>query len=126
MAEPPPVAVNLDPDLAARSECRLVTIGRTTGQPRELRIWFSVANGRVYLLAAERETHWVRNVRVDPRVRIRFKDRAFEGVARFVEGDPAEPVARAAMESKYGTKYLGKWLREALPVEIELTGEVAP
>lgn len=41
-----------------------------------------------------------------------------------MEGTPEDPIARDAFAAKYGTKYLAKFLREALPVAIDLQREV--
>jgi hypothetical protein len=49
----------LDTELAATVECRLITTGRTTGQRREIRIWFSSVGDRLFLLAQDRDcAHW--------------------------------------------------------------------
>jgi len=45
----------LSTDDAKRSVCRLETIGRTSGQPRELEIWFAADGDRVYLLSGGRD-----------------------------------------------------------------------
>jgi hypothetical protein len=37
----------LDDDLSATVECRLITVGRRTGQPREIRIWFGAVGDRL-------------------------------------------------------------------------------
>ena len=115
----------LDDELRATVECRLVTTGRTSGEPREIRIWFSAVDDRVFLLAQDQErAHWVRNVVAEPRVRLRIGTRTFEGAARLVDpSHPDDQVARETFAAKYGTKYLGKFLREALPVAIDLERE---
>ncbi len=115
----------LDDELRATVECRLATIGRSSGEPREIRIWFGVGADRLYLLAQDRErAHWVRNVQIEPRVAVRIGVRRFEGRARIVDpGADEDGVARERFAAKYGTKYLAKFLREALPVAIELERE---
>jgi deazaflavin-dependent oxidoreductase (nitroreductase family) len=117
----------LDDELRAEIECRLTTTGRHSGQPREIRIWFGVEGDRLYLLSQEQErAHWVRNVLAEPRVELRIGGCRFEGRARVV--DPAEAddgVARERFAAKYGTKYLAKFLRQALPVVVDLERELA-
>ena len=116
----------LDQRAAARSVCQLVTTGRRSGQPRSIEIWFAAAGDRVYMLSGGGEAaHWVQNLRRDPRVRLEIGGRTYEGRARVVQGEAADPVARATVAAKYGTRGLEDWLRESLPVEIELIGEVA-
>lgn len=120
----------LDEALRAELECRLVTRGRTTGLPRAITIWFAAAPDadRVFVLAGGREqSHWVRNVLVDGRVTVRIRDRSFDGTARVIapEEEEADRVARDTIAAKYGTKWLKRWLRESLPVEIRLEREAA-
>ena len=117
----------LDDELRATIECRLVTTGRTSGEPREIRIWFSAVGDRVFLLSQERaRAHWVRNVAAEPRVQVRIGARTFGGRAQALDpSDPDDQVARETFATKYGTKYLGRFLREALPVAIDLEREVA-
>jgi deazaflavin-dependent oxidoreductase (nitroreductase family) len=113
----------LDERAAARPVCRLVTIGRRTGEPRSIEIWFATVGDRVYMLSGGGEAaHWVQNLRQDPGVRLEIGGRTFSGRARVVQGEAADPVARAAVAAKYGTRGLEDWLRESLPVEIELEG----
>ena len=116
----------VDAELAATIECRLVTTGRTSGDPREIRIWFSSNGDRVFMLSQDQErAHWVRNIVADPRVTLHIGQRAFEGVASVLDrSDPDDATARETFAGKYGTKYLGKFLREALPVAIDLEREL--
>lgn len=115
----------LDDDLRAASECRLTTTGRKTGAPREIRIWFAAVEDRLFMLAGGREkAHWVRNVQAAPAVRVRIGRRTFEGHGRAIEGESDDPVAREAIAAKYGRQGLDAWLRESLPVRIDLEREV--
>ena len=64
----------------------LTTTGRRTGQPREIEIWFTARAGRYYVVAEHREqARWVRNVRADPRIRVRLGDRTFAVTARPID-----------------------------------------
>ena len=100
---------------------------RTSGEPREIRIWFSAVGDRVFLLSQDQErAHWVRNVVADPRVTLHIGQDAFEGVASVLDrSDPDDAIARETFAAKYGTKYLGKFLRDALPVAIRLERALA-
>jgi hypothetical protein len=45
----------------------LTTVGRKSGLPRIVEIWFVVYQHRVYLLAEHGlKTHWVRNIQLNP------------------------------------------------------------
>ncbi len=120
---PQPLA---DAELAATIECRLITTGRSSGEPREIRIWFSSAGDRLFLLSQDRDrAHWVRNVVAAPQVQVWIGARRFEGTASVLDpSNPDDHVARETFAAKYGTKYLGKFLRTALPVAIDLEREV--
>jgi deazaflavin-dependent oxidoreductase (nitroreductase family) len=115
------------PDDAKRSVCRLETIGRTSGQPREIEIWFAADGDRVYLLSGGRDdAHWVRNLRADPHARIRVGSRWLAGTAREIEGEADETHARQLLAGKYQGwregRSLSEWARESLPVGIDLSG----
>lgn len=102
-------------DLADKKVLYLTTIGRKTGLPREIEIWFVVCRGRFYLFAETGEAaNWVRNIRHEPAVAVRIGQCRVDGVARVL--DPRtdrslwdEVVAIA--ERKYG------W-GAGLPIEI--------
>jgi len=93
----------------------LTTIGRITGQPREVEIWFVESKGKLYILAEQfHNAQWVKNIERNPRVRVRLGARRFEATARVLESKVDRPtwlaVQRLARE-KYG------W-GDGLPVEI--------
>ena len=119
--------MTLDAELAGRSVCRLETIGRTSGQPRDIEMWFAAdpRRDRIYLLSGGRErAHWVRNIRHDPTVRVRISGRWFNGEASEIEGGPDEMLAREALATKYqgwrSGAQLSGWARTSLPVAIDL------
>lgn len=121
-------SVSADELLAAHagdSVCHLQTIGRTTGRPRTIEIWFATDGKRIYLLAGGRDrAHWVRNLRAEPRVRVRIGGRTLAGLAREIEGGEREPVARRLLAAKYQRwregEPLSRWAARSLPVEISL------
>ena len=105
----------------------LQTTGRTSGRRRTIEIWFATDGTRIYLLAGGRDrAHWVRNLRVEPRVRLRIGGRTIDGSARVIEGEPTDMVARHLLAAKYqgwseGAP-LSSWAAGSLPVEV-LPGE---
>ena len=93
----------------------LTTIGRITGQPREIEIWFVESKGKLYILAEQfHDAQWVKNIERNPRVHVRLGARQFEATARVLDGERDRPtwltVQQLARE-KYG------W-GDGLPVEI--------
>jgi len=60
----------------------LTTVGRATGLPREVEIWFVVCRERFYLFAETGEAAgWVKNIRRNPRVTIRIAGRQIDATA---------------------------------------------
>ena len=57
----------------------LTTIGRKTGHPREIEIWFVKRDGRVYILAEHGyKAQWVRNILVNPSVTVTLSGKRWE------------------------------------------------
>lgn len=114
-------------DTEARLDvCDLETIGRTSGQPRVLEIWFAADGDRIYLLSGGRDAaQWVRNLQQTPRVRVRLGERWYEGSAGVIEGAADEQRARELLATKYQGwrvgRRLSQWARESLPVAIDLS-----
>lgn len=116
--------------------CYLTTVGRRTGQPHVVEIWFGVHDGALYLLAGGRDqSDWVRNVIRHPQVEVRFGTREASphlGQARVVHGreEPAlDATARSVLAAKYqgwtSGQPLSSWARTALAVEIRLSESAA-
>jgi deazaflavin-dependent oxidoreductase (nitroreductase family) len=115
--------------LADEPYCYLTTIGRRTGRPHTIEIWFAVHDGALYLLSGNRDrSDWVRNLRKNPLVEVRIGRPDAEpraGRARVVNAQ-AEPeldaVARRLLAAKYQGwregRPLSQWARTALPVQI--------
>ena len=103
--------------------CHLQTIGRTSGRPRTIEIWFATDGDRVYFLAGGRHrAHWVRNLIADPQVRVRIGGHTLPGVARVVEGEEHEALARQLLAAKYQHwaegRPMSSWASGSLPVEV--------
>ena len=77
-------AIGLGP-LVGRLVLLLTTTGRKSGQPRVTALQYEEIDGAIYL-GSSRGIHadWVRNIHADPRVKIRVKDRRFDGLAEVV------------------------------------------
>ena len=64
----------------------LTTIGRTTGLPREIEIWFVVCREHFYLFAETGEVAgWVKNIRRNPKVTVRIGGRQIDATARVLD-----------------------------------------
>ncbi len=114
----------LDPALADEDYCYLTTVGRRSGRPREIEIWFGLDGETLFLLSGGRDrSDWVRNLRADPRVSVRIADRVMEGRARIVDDPEEDQRARTLLVDKYGPRYSGdlsSWRADALPVAVDL------
>jgi deazaflavin-dependent oxidoreductase (nitroreductase family) len=93
----------------------LTTIGRRTGLPREIEIWFVVWRERLYLFAETREAAgWVKNIRQNSKIMVRIGEWRTEATARVLDPHTDrklwEQVAEIA-NRKYG------W-GDGLPVEV--------
>jgi deazaflavin-dependent oxidoreductase (nitroreductase family) len=84
----------------------LTTIGRRSGRPRQIEIWFTRHAGRYYPVAEHGlKAHWVRNLLAEPAVRARIGHRSFRGRARVVDGRSERDLVatiRERSEAKYG------------------------
>jgi deazaflavin-dependent oxidoreductase (nitroreductase family) len=119
--------MTLDEALAREDFGYLETIGRRSGRPHEVEIWFAADSEqpRVYMLAGGRErADWVLNIRANPAVRVRIGGKSFAGQAREIEGTAEEDAARKLVGAKYGYWRAGTelkgWARDSLPVAIDL------
>lgn len=105
--------------------CYLTTIGRTTGIERTVEIWFGLEGDSLYLLSGGGDSaHWVRNLRVDDRVKVKLGRKTYPGVARLVGAPDEEARARRLLAAKYEGwepgKRLSSWARHSLVVAVDL------
>src|SRR5690242_10323818 len=93
----------------------LTTVGRRTGLPRQIEIWFVVYGERFYLFAETGEAAaWVKNIRRNPEVVVRVGEWQLDATARVLDRQADRNLwdQLAVMANhKYG------W-GEGLPVEI--------
>ena len=83
----------------------LTTMGRRSGLPRDIEIWFTRRGTRYYVVAETGErAHWVQNLRAEPRVRWKVGTRLQSGRARILA--PARDAALCAdVQARSVTKY---------------------
>ena len=84
----------------------LTTIGRRSGLPREIEIWFTEHGGHHYVIAEHDErAQWVRNLKANAAVRFRVGNQTFQGHARVLDGAADAEligIVRRLSEQKYG------------------------
>jgi deazaflavin-dependent oxidoreductase (nitroreductase family) len=115
----------VDASFAREPYAYLTTIGRRSGEPRRIEIWFAAAeSGRVvYLLAGGGHgAGWVRNLMRDPRVQVEIARRRFTGTARVLGRGDEDALARRLVYEKYreGEADLEEWRDTALAVAIDV------
>ena len=104
----------------------LTTVGRQTGRPHRIEIWFGVEDERMYLLAGGRDrSDWMRNLRANSRVTVELGGETRAGAARILQPGTAEDRrARELLVAKYRQgDDLDEWGRMSLPVVIEFSDE---
>ncbi|HKH10526.1 MAG TPA: nitroreductase/quinone reductase family protein [Rubrobacter sp.] len=107
------------------SFCYLTTVGRVTGRPHEIEIWFSLVpeTRTLYMLAGGGDrSDWVKNLRREPAVTVRIAGEELKGAARVVEEVGEDGLARRLLVEKYERSpgELSGWRRRALPVAVDL------
>jgi deazaflavin-dependent oxidoreductase (nitroreductase family) len=111
--------------LAQESYCYLTTIGRVSGRPHEIEIWFGVQNTTLYILSGSEKSDWVRNLLKEPAVTVRIAKHTFTGTGRVVANKEEELRARYLIAEKYQEwqdgKTLSQWAQTALPVAIDVS-----
>jgi deazaflavin-dependent oxidoreductase (nitroreductase family) len=104
--------------------CYLTTVGRHSGRPHRIEIWFALRGDTIYLLSGGRDrSDWVRNAEASPDVSIELGDEVVEGTARILRpGQDEDALARRLLVEKYrsGEDDLASWGRTSLPVAIDV------
>ena len=124
--------------LAEADELELVTTGRVSGAPHTVRLRFAYADGVIWLRTGERPSapdvtgvhrgtqsdrnaDWLRNLKHDPRARVRIGD-ADMPVRYEPSVDPAADLRRAVelLREKYGAEWVGDWYLDAGRIPVRL------
>ncbi len=109
--------------LANEDFCYLTTVGRVSGRPHVIEIWFAIEGQTLYMLSGGRDrSDWVKNLRRNPEVTVRLAGEYFEGHARLVESEEEDELARRLLVEKYEHNLgsLANWRRAALPIAVDL------
>ncbi|MET7596532.1 nitroreductase/quinone reductase family protein [Streptomyces sp. NPDC004082] len=98
----------------------LETTGRVSGLPRRTPVGGRRTGGTFWLVSEYGEkSQYVRNIRADPRVRVRVRGRWHHGVARPLPGDDARARLRSLPRvNSAGVRALGT---DLLTVRVDLT-----
>jgi deazaflavin-dependent oxidoreductase (nitroreductase family) len=83
----------------------LTHIGRKSGKPHQVQIWFVIDGRRVLIGTADIDRHWVRNVQSNPHVKLAIAGEIFQGSARFLSDPKEREHAMTRMRAKYWPFY---------------------
>ena len=114
----------MDDTVLDREEfCYVTTVGRRTGKPHTIEIWFAARNETLYILAGNGErADFVQNLVADPSAVVKIGEHAYRGVGRIVTDEDEVSVARDLIPVKYAHREDGleEWAQTALPVAIDI------
>jgi len=112
-----------DQELDREEFCYVTTVGRRTGKPHTIEIWFASHDSALYILAGGGErAHFVQNIVADPSVDVKIGEHAYRGVGRIVTEPDEAAIARVLIPTKYAHREDGleEWALTALPVAVDL------
>ena len=100
--------------------CYLTTVGRVTGRPHTIEIWFVVEDGHLWLLTEpEGRADWVRNLQRQPQVTVKVGEIAVPARAEVADLPVDAPVRRAlAVRYQHADDDLDDWAGAALVVRV--------
>jgi len=100
---------------------QLTTIGRRSGKPHTVPVWFVVDGDRIYLSTLDPSRDWVRNTKKNPEVRFDFGGTVLAGQLRTVTDPALDTKIRQALRDKYWVAWaaglVGKGPKETYVVE---------
>ena len=113
--------------VAADKYIYLTTIGRRTGRPHTVELWFAVARGNLYLSHEGKYTDWMKNILSNHRVTFMIRGLIGAGTARIVgRGDAFETGASALYRKYYGDarqEVIDDWFSESTVIELTLDAD---
>src|SRR6184192_2844451 len=113
--------------LAQEDFCYLTTIGRISGRPHTIEIWFAIHEQTLYMLSGGRDkSDWVKNALQNPAVQVKINSSIFTGTARLVTGTEEDTLARKIVFEKYVPRTsddLVDWSRTSLPIADYFAGQ---
>jgi deazaflavin-dependent oxidoreductase (nitroreductase family) len=107
--------------------CDLTTVGRSSGKPRTVELWFGAEGDRVYFVSGGgMAANWVKNIQREPGVTVAIGGVEFQGRARVLDrqrdGESWQRGAELCCRKYYrrDASYLDRgWSPEAVVVEAE-------
>ncbi|MCZ7533875.1 MAG: nitroreductase family deazaflavin-dependent oxidoreductase [Acidimicrobiia bacterium] len=111
-------------DLDRAAVINLTTLGRVTGRPHRIEIWFAHHEATIYMLSGGGDrSDWVRNIIANQAVTVSVGGSDFVGRGRIVVDPGEQQLARNTVFAKYTKSYGGdltRWRETALPVAVDI------
>ncbi len=79
----------------------LTTLGRKTGKPHEVELWFALGNGKLYLSHEGEHTDWMKNVAKNEKVSAKIGSLKFDVLAKILKEGSSRDVGTRALYEKY-------------------------
>jgi deazaflavin-dependent oxidoreductase (nitroreductase family) len=104
----------------------ITTIGRKSGKPRRIEIWFYRAKGRVYLSGSPGKRSWYANLRANPAFTFHLKESVLADLpakARpVIAMDERREIFRIILNDLGVLQQLEKWVANSPLVEVDFDG----
>ena len=108
--------------LNRKSLLELTVVGRKTGTPRTVKIWFVTTQDKIYVSSGRgSNSQWVKNLKQTPTVTCQIGATRFQGVAVWLEEKRVRDTVFPLFFRKYFRARLFRWIgwyREAFAFEI--------
>jgi deazaflavin-dependent oxidoreductase (nitroreductase family) len=99
------MATNLGPQdlepLKKEQFAYLTTIGRKSGKPHTVELWFALADSKIYLSHEGATTDWMRNIASNNRVSVKVGDLNLDAEAVILDGGIAIKTGQRSLYEKY-------------------------
>jgi deazaflavin-dependent oxidoreductase (nitroreductase family) len=79
----------------------LTTVGRKTGKPHTVELWFSLGAGKIFLSHEGGFTDWMRNITKNRRVRIQIGRLDLEADATILKEGVSKELGKTSLYEKY-------------------------
>jgi len=79
----------------------LTTVGRKTGKPHRVELWFATGGGKIFLSHEGDYTDWMRNIRENGRVRIQIGRVDLEAEATILKEGLSKELGKTSLYEKY-------------------------
>ena len=99
------------PTLNRKSLLELTVVGRKTGTPRTVKIWFVATRDKIYVSSGRgSNSQWVKNLKQTPTVTCRIGSTRFRGSAVWLEEGQVRETVFPLFFRKYFRARLFRWI----------------